>query len=45
MLTGQKSMDAVKAEDKAVQCPECKSNEIVNLDGEIYCKTCGLVLE
>jgi len=45
MMLAQKSMESVKAEDKTRQCPECKSIDVVNTDGEMYCKKCGLVLE
>lgn len=41
----QKSMGAMKREDKVRKCPECGSKDI-EIDGdEMYCKKCGLVIE
>jgi len=41
----QKSMQAVKREDKVKKCPECGSTELEFDNEEMYCKKCGLVIE
>ena len=41
----QKSMQALKREDKARKCPECGSKDLGFDNDEMYCKKCGLVIE
>ena len=41
----QKSMQALKREDKVRKCPECGSTELEFDNEEMYCKKCGLVIE
>jgi len=41
----QKSMGAVKGEEKIKNCPECGSKDIEYEKEERYCKKCGLVIE
>ncbi|MDP7324477.1 MAG: TFIIB-type zinc ribbon-containing protein [Candidatus Woesearchaeota archaeon] len=40
----QKSMQTISSEDTKRLCPECKSDQITNEHGEIFCKKCGFVL-
>ncbi len=41
----QKSMGAIKREDKVRKCPECGSDKIEFDKDEMYCKKCGLVID
>jgi|TARA_B100002003_G_C13627193_1_gene321159 ribosomal protein L37AE/L43A len=38
------SMQKVNAEQATNICPECKSEDVTNESGEIFCKKCGFVL-
>lgn len=43
-MAGQKSLGALKAEEKKKRCPEC--NGELEFDGEeVVCKKCGLVVD
>jgi ribosomal protein S27AE len=41
----QRSLNELKNEDKAPECPECGSHSIVFENEELYCKKCGFVIE
>jgi len=41
----QRSMDKVQMEDKVRKCPDCGSEDIDYVKGELYCKKCGLVID
>ena len=41
----QRSIQAVRREDKTRKCPECGSKDFGFDNEEMYCKKCGLVIE
>lgn len=41
----EKSMGSLKLEEREKVCPDCKAEEIVYDNGELYCRKCGLVID
>ena len=41
----QKSVEALQQEEKLTACPDCNSADLDSLNGEQFCKHCGLVIE
>jgi hypothetical protein len=44
-MPDQRSVNELANEDKATICPDCKSQDIVFENEELYCKKCGFVIE
>jgi len=42
-MAGQKSFQSIEAEG-TIDCPECRSDNIVKKSDEIYCAKCGFVI-
>ena len=45
IMSNQKDLQGLAREDKPRKCPECKSTDLDYIDGELVCKSCGLVIE
>ena len=41
----ERSFQSIKNEDRARECPDCGSKKIDYDKGEIYCKSCGFVID